>query len=171
MMLTTPWPLRRSKSQVVIDLDADVRNLDALRQLVAGAVRAPGDGPPTGASPAELAILAERLGQSLRTELRTWLSICRGAAIGPGGVFGQQPDRPHLDMVKIRDMYPQWRALGWLPVASDGCGDYYVLALDGSVGFVEPMSDPGKINRHAASSLLSFMTDLLAADQTANGPT
>jgi hypothetical protein len=115
--------------------------------------------------------LAERLGQRLRPELRTWLSICGGAAIGPGGVFGQRPDRPHLDMVKIREMHPQWRVLGWLPVASDGCGNYYVLAEDGTVGFVDPKNDPGKINRHAASNVLSFMTDLLTADQAANGPT
>jgi cell wall assembly regulator SMI1 len=158
--------LRRSKSWVVMELDADVRKPDDLRRLVAGAFRAPEDDPPTGASPAELTILADRLGQSLPAELRTWLSICQGAAIGPGGVLGQRPDRPHLEMVKIREIYPQWRALGWLPIASDGCGNYYVLAKDGTVGFIEPISDPGTISQRAASGLLSFMTDLLAADQS-----
>lgn len=153
-----------------MELDADVCKLDDLRRLVAGAVRAPEDEPPAGASPAELAALADRLGQSLPAALKTWLSICRGAAIGPGGVFGHRPDRPALDMVRILEIYPEWRAPGWLPVASDGCGNYYVLAGDGTVGFVETMSDPGKINQRAASDLLSFMTDLLAADQTASRP-
>jgi hypothetical protein len=73
-------------------------------------------------------------------------------------------------MVRIREIFPQWRALGWLPVASDGCGNYYVLAKDGTVGFVETMSDPSRINRHAASGLLSFMTDLLTADQATSRP-
>jgi len=68
-------------------------------------------------------------------------------------------------MARISDMFPQWRELGWLPVASDGCGNYYVLARDGTVGFVEPISDPSTINRCAAPDLLSFMTGLLAPGQ------
>ena len=103
--------------------------------------------------------------RSLPPMLRSWLSICRGAAIGPGGVFGQRPDRPFLDMVRIRDLFPEWQSLGWLPVAGDGCGNYYVLAEDGTVGFVEPMSDPGRIERQVSADLLFFMTDLLSADQ------
>lgn len=47
----------------------------------------------------------------------TWVSVCRGTAIGPGGVFGQRPDQPYLDMVRIRDIYPQRRVLGWLSVS------------------------------------------------------
>jgi SMI1 / KNR4 family (SUKH-1) len=132
---------------------------------VAGAVRAPEDDPPEGASAAELAVLSDRLGRSLPPVLRSWLSICRGAAIGPGGVFGQRPDRPFLDMVRIRDLFAEWQSLGWLPVAGDGCGNYYVLAEDGTVGFVEPMNDPGRLERQVSADLLSFMTDLLSADQ------
>jgi hypothetical protein len=50
-------------------------------------------------------------------------------------------------------------------VAGDGCGNYYVLSDDGTVGFVDTMQDPGKIDRQAASDLLSFMSGLLAHDQ------
>ncbi len=132
---------------------------------MAGAVRAPEDDPPEDASAAELAVLSDRLGRSLPPVLRSWLSICRGAAIGPGGVFGQRPDRPFLDMVRIRDLFAEWQSLGWLPVAGDGCGNYYVLAEDGTVGFVEPMNDPGRLERQVSADLLSFMTDLLSADQ------
>ena len=112
-----------------MELDADGRRLADLRRLVAGAVRAPED---------DLAVLSDRLGRSLPPVLRSWLSICRGAAIGPGGVFGQRPDRPYLDMVRIRDLFPEWRSLCWLPVADDGCGNYYVMVEDGTVGFVQP---------------------------------
>ena len=55
--------------------------------------------------------------------------------------------------------------LAGFPVAGDGCGNYYVLTEDGTVGFVEPMSDPGRLERQVSADLLSFMTDLLAADQ------
>lgn len=96
-----------------MELDADGRRLAVLRRLVAGAIRAPEDDPPEGASAAELAVLSDRLGRSLPPVLRSWLSICRGAAIGPGGVFGQRPDQPCLDMVRIRDLFPGWESLGF----------------------------------------------------------
>jgi hypothetical protein len=38
-----------------------------------------------------------------------------------------------------RDPYPEWARLGWLRVAGDGCGNYYVLRKDGTVGFVDTM--------------------------------
>jgi hypothetical protein len=79
-----------------------------------------------------------------------------------GSVRAPGDDEP--DMAGIRDLYPDWRTLGWLPVAGDGCGNYYVLALDGTVGFVDTMSDPGRLERRVSADLLSFMTDLLAAD-------
>jgi hypothetical protein len=50
-------------------------------------------------------------------------------------------------------------------VAGDGCGNYYVLREDGTVGFVDTMQDAGRIDRQAASDLLSFMIGLLAHDQ------
>jgi len=72
-------------------------------------------------------------------------------------------------MVSIRDLCPEWQSLGWLPVAGDGCGNYYVLTEGGTVGFVEPMSDPGRLERQVSSDLLSFMADLLAAHQVPPG--
>jgi len=123
-------------------LDADDGRFADLRRLVAGADRAPEDDPPEGASAAELARLSDRLGRSLPPLLRSWLSICRGAAIGPGGVFGQRPDRPGLDMVSIRDLSPEWQSLGWLPVAGDGCGNYYVLTEGGTYACCTPDVEP-----------------------------
>ena len=102
-----------------------------LRQLVARAVRAPEDDAPSGASQVEVDTLEERLGQDLPAVLRLWQSVCRGAAIGPGGVFGQRPDCPFLDMPSVLALFPQWHDLGWLPVAGDGCGNYFVLTQTG----------------------------------------
>jgi len=53
-----------------MELDADGRRLADLRRLVAGAVRAPEDDSPEGASAAELAVLSDRLGRSLPPVLR-----------------------------------------------------------------------------------------------------
>ena len=49
--------------------------------------------------------------------------------------------------------------------ARDGCGNCYVLTADGTVGFVDTMKDPGRIDRQVAGDPLSFMTDLLTDDQ------
>jgi hypothetical protein len=87
-----------SRHEGGVKLEAEGRSMARLRLLVAGAVRAPEDDAPEGASSAELAALADRLGRPLPSALRTWLSICNGAAIGPGGVFGQCPGRRFLDM-------------------------------------------------------------------------
>ena len=139
--------------------------LAVLRGLVAGAIRAPEEEAPRGASPAEIDSLQARLGCGIPPVLRAWLSVCRGAGIGPGGVFGPRPDKPYLDMPWRRDSFPEWAEQGWLPVAGDGCGNCYVLTADGTVGFVDTMKDPGRIDRQAAGDLLSFMTGLLAGDQ------
>jgi hypothetical protein len=146
---------------------AAAQTLDTLRGLVAGAVRAPEDEAPRGARAEELDSLQVRLGCLLPPPLRAWLSVCRGARIGPGGVFGPRPDDPGIDMASRRDLYPRWAGLGWLPVAGDGCGNYYVLTDDGAVGFVDTMKVPDQIDRQVAGDLLMFMTSLLAHDQEA----
>jgi hypothetical protein len=51
------------------------------------------------------------------------------------------------------------------PVAGDGRGNYYVLAKDGTVGFVDTMKDPDRLDRQVASDLLSFVIELLAHDR------
>lgn len=139
--------------------------LEILRGLVAGAIRAPEEEAPRGADPAEIDSLQARVGCGIPPVLRAWLSVCRGAGIGPGGVFGSRPDNPYLDMAQRRDSFSEWAEQGWLPVAGDGCGNCYVLAADGTVGFVDTMKDPGRIDCQAAGDLLSFMTSLLADDQ------
>lgn len=87
----TRWPSLAGPSRVGerVTVDAETRVLQVLRGLVAGAVRALEEEPARGASPGELDDLSARLGCSLPSALKAWLSICRGAGIGPGGVFGR----------------------------------------------------------------------------------
>jgi hypothetical protein len=64
----------------------------------------------------------------------------------------------HHDLAYWIDQYPQQ---GWLPVAGDGCGNLYVLVargyLVGSVGFIETMVDPDRIDYLVASDLWRFL--------------
>src|SRR4051812_19389544 len=119
--------------------------------------RDPDAAPQRGATPAELDDLEARLSQPLPTALREWLVIINGDTIGEGGVLGARPDAPHLDIARLRELHNEWADCSWIPVASDGAGNYYLLAGDGTVGFVEPMADPGAIQRTVAASLRDFL--------------
>ena len=123
--------------------------------------RAPEQPFPGGASEAELADLARRLDIALPDDLATWLRVCKGEAIGPGGVFGARPDRESDDIAAVLALHPRWRTKGWLPVAGDGCGNYYVLftthPLAGFVGFIDTIADPDHLDYLVASNLWQFL--------------
>jgi hypothetical protein len=55
-------------------------------------------------------------------ELRDWLMLSNGANVNPGGVFGVE------NFGRYFTWHPNWWTNNWIPVASDGCGDTYVLA-------------------------------------------
>ncbi|SCF44675.1 hypothetical protein GA0074696_6042 [Micromonospora purpureochromogenes] len=69
--------------------------------------------------------------------------------------------------------YPGWRQLGWLPVAGDGFGNFYMLLIQGSlaghVAFVEAISEPNEITYVAASNLWSFLRFLFEKELGAKG--
>lgn len=133
-------------------------------ELVHGAVRAPEDADVDGASSQELEDLERRLGP-LPAQLAAWLRICRGAAIGPGGFFGNRPDRPSLDIPAYLALFPEWADKGWLPVAGDGCGNYYVLLPSGQVGFVDTISGSTAVEPDPHPDLYSCVEALLRGDQ------
>ncbi|WP_328991299.1 SMI1/KNR4 family protein [Kribbella sp. NBC_01245] len=143
---------------------------ERVRELVYGAVRSPDEPGIRGATARELVELEARLGRALPAELVEFLGICRGAVIGPGGVFGHRPDKSYVDLPAVRTLYPEWQAGDWLPIAGDGCGNYYMLLADGAVGFVDTMADPGVIEEVAAPDLFTFIEGLLANDQAPEDP-
>jgi hypothetical protein len=86
--------------------------------------------------------------------------------IGPGGIFGQRPDKTFVDLPTVLALYPDWQSTDWLPVAGDGCGNYYMLLGDGTVGFVDTISDPAAIvPEETYPDLFTFVENLLADDQ------
>jgi hypothetical protein len=150
--------------------DVDIRQ--DVADLVSRAVRAPEAPSPSGATDEDLAELQSRVPIPLPTPLRDWLRVCRGDAIGPGGVFGARPDDPSLDIGHRLAPHPEWLDLGWLPVAGDGNGDHYVLAttgqLAGRVGFVD-QTDTGRIDYVVATDLWRFMRFLFRREAGERG--
>jgi hypothetical protein len=143
-----------------------------LDELIELAQRAPA--PPgqvlSGASDEELYGLGSLVGRSLPAGLRQWLRVVNGAMLGPGGVFGIRPRRDYLSIQKYLRIYPEWASLGWIPVASDGVGNYWVIVPcgpDGSpdwVAFVDIESNPASVDRYVASDFMRFMRFLLEAE-------
>jgi hypothetical protein len=89
---------------------------------------------------------------------------CRGAGIGLGGVSVTGPIVPSWIWPVFGLRFPSGRPWGGVPVAGDGRGNYYVLAEDGTVGFVDTMKLPA--DSRPAAGACCFLTELLALDQT-----
>jgi hypothetical protein len=89
--------------------------------------------------------------------------------VGPGGLFGVCEAKDPLSIEGCLKIFPEWSRLGWVPIASDGVGDYWVTApgtesSPGWVAFVDVHKDPETIDRYAASSVFHFLDFLLSAE-------
>jgi hypothetical protein len=98
-------------------------------QLATLAPGPPNEPLPAGISHAEIDLFTERTGLPIPPELRAWLLFTNGPCIGPGGIYGIRPKRNHLDIEGHYEYLPEFKENRWIPIGSDGCGDYYVIAL------------------------------------------
>jgi cell wall assembly regulator SMI1 len=121
-----------------------------------------------GADAGELDRLAAYLGYPVPAELRDWLSRCNGSSAGgPGEIYGAYPERRTLRIDSFATIYPQWTERRWIPVASDGTGNYYVLDAShlptdtDAVFFIDTMDDPDRLGYIVGSRLLPFLRFLL----------
>ena len=95
-------------------------------------------------------------------QLREWLMLCNCAPLGPGGVFGICKGSRHRDMEYLLGVFPAWKEQGWLPVAGDGVGSFYVInthptrTLSHPVYFVEE-SDYERVAYVVASGIWPFI--------------
>jgi len=124
----------------------------------------------TGAREEDIVALESEIDRALSPELRRWLRVVNGAMLGPGGVFGVRDVHDFLSIEKYLRIYPEWRTLGWVPIASDGVGNYWVTVPQGPdrsadwVAFVDTHENPGAVDRYVASSFLRFMRFLLKSE-------
>ena len=147
--------------------------LRQIRLLLDLVERAPNTDLPSGISLQEIKDVERRLGLTLPVEMSAFLRLSNGPVVGPGGLFGVHPQNEFLDIESMYDLHPAWRSEGWIPVAGDGCGNYYV-ALERNAGewpvvFVEMMEDPDAPAFVVASGILVFLIALLEKDLGAGG--
>lgn len=141
-------------------------SFDRALALVTQVPRPPEASEPSGATADQLNSLERSLQQPLPVELTAWLGKCNGVVAGPGVLYGARPDNLTLDIGVARASWPEWVARGWIPVASDGTGNAFVLQgasppEPSPVYFVDCSEDPARLGYVAASSLDRFLVFLL----------
>jgi cell wall assembly regulator SMI1 len=137
--------------------------LDAIRRELALATLPPLETLPAGLSEGEIQHAEARLGRGLPAAFRAWLKIANGPCIGPGGFFGFNTSRPGLDVERLLQRHEAWGTRGWLPVAGDGCGNFYITLNESSdppIGFVEAVGDD-RLSFVVASRMTLFIRLLL----------
>lgn len=141
-------------------------NFDRVLGLLTHVPRPPGASEPSGASIEQLQDLEETLQQPIPAELKAWLLRCNGVIAGPGVLYGARPADHALDLATARAAWTEWAGHGWIPVASDGSGNAFVLQRPephepSPVYFVDCSDNPDRLAYVVASSLESFLRFLL----------
>ncbi|BEL02951.1 BTAD domain-containing putative transcriptional regulator [Actinoplanes sichuanensis] len=127
--------------------------------LLARAQRAPDDFEPVrGATEEEIGRLAARYPMPLPLSYVSWLRVCDGATVGPGGIHGIG------EVLERLDSCDDWPRQGRIPVAGDGCGNDYVLDTEsGAVYFIDAMEGDDYAYR-VAGDVQDFVRFLLERD-------
>lgn len=91
---------------------------------------------------------------------KNWLTLANGALVGEEGLFGIGTRNPFLDIEEVLKVYPVWERKKWIPVAGDGCGNYYLLeavAENSPVFFIDTAENPTEFTYVVASDLWHFI--------------
>jgi cell wall assembly regulator SMI1 len=148
-------------------------DISEIKRLLCEVPKPPGYTLPEGASLAEIQLFEERLGAKLPLQMRELYTISNGPLVGPGGLFGIKPERQSLDVEKRLELVPWFKTKGWLPIAGDGCGNYYACLLrnaaKGLVFFYDSSSGVKEPTFWVASSVRRFLTLLLREELEPHG--
>jgi len=145
---------------------------EEVRALCSQAVWPPEEPSVPSATNEEIVDAEASLRMSFPPELREFLLFLNGPCIGPGGIFGISTKREYLDIRRILERHPVWKDRGWIPVAGDGCGNYYVAVKDAEgfpVCFIDTIQDELSLAYVVASDVWMFVWFLLGAELRKNG--
>ena len=82
---------------------------------------------PSGATDRQIDTLEQNIRISLPDELRQWLKFSNAPVIYDAGILGIATRQNAWGIERDYRARPEWEGKGWIPIASDGCGDRYVL--------------------------------------------
>jgi len=145
---------------------------EEVKQLVRRVGLPPEEQLPEGTTEEAILAFEARTGLIVPASLRKWLRFVNGPCVGPGGVLGIGPKHSFLNMEEILRCYPEWRENGWIPVAGDGCGNYYILNTNedsGPIYFIDTALDLEHLAYVVASCLWRFLWFILKQELGSNG--
>ena len=146
-----------------------------IRSLLMAVPRPPEDAIPNGVSESDLREFTDRTDIPLPGSIRDWLKMSNGPCVGPGGIFGIRPARKGLDIERFIDIFPTWKTKKWIPVAGDGCGNYYVVPTQQEFGTACPVlfidtSESSELPAYVvASDIEHFLVFLLEREMGKDG--
>jgi cell wall assembly regulator SMI1 len=138
-----------------------------IQNLLAQCQLPPEDTLPDGCSDADLNGFEERTRISMPHDLRAWLKLSNGPCVGPGGLFGVRPNRTGLGIESRLDIFPSWKVRKWIPIAGDGCGNYYIVPTLNDYGkgfpvvFLDTMDSRDSAAYIVSSDIGHFLVSLL----------
>jgi len=80
------------------------------------------------ASGEQLLAFEQAHGLILPVEIKEWFNCCNGAEVNPGGIYSLSSLGEEASLGWYLENYPEWKENKWFPIASDGCGDLYIMA-------------------------------------------
>ena len=133
-----------------------------IQKLLGKLPRAPGADLYNGASANTLDGFSTRTGIVLPKDVRDWLQFTNAPNVGLCTLLGIGV-REDADIEAILEFHPEWLRHHWLPIATDGCGNYYVVPTRGDFGegypvlFIDTMADHNSPAYIVASSIGRFL--------------
>jgi cell wall assembly regulator SMI1 len=99
-----------------------------------------------------------------------WLRVANGSNVGPGGFFGIETGRNTNNIEFYLTLYPIWIELKYIPIASDGFGNTYLIDLSNSITngfifFIDSYSDLNKPTYYVASNIWTFLYFILGRNE------
>lgn len=85
---------------------------------------------PTQLNQISLNSFEEKYNLKITESVIEWLNFSNGSFAGQGGIFGLNNEPDFLNLETYYDLYPEWIKLRWLPIAGDGCGNYYIININ-----------------------------------------
>jgi len=141
---------------------------NALQQLIAQVAQGAPTAPEAKADPATLTAFFRQHRIVDTSFLYRWLRLCNGWQLRRGTLYGVGTGHPDTDINVIWRLWPDWMARRWLPIADNGQGATYVIALNahggGPVYCIDPLVNESLPRYVAASDLYYFVQFFLQAE-------
>ncbi|MCC5875111.1 MAG: SMI1/KNR4 family protein [Candidatus Sumerlaeia bacterium] len=140
---------------------------EEIRDFLASLQPSTGQEPSSHLTESDLRSVEQSLGLMIPREIKDWLMVINGSFVGSQVFLGIGTSNSFLDLVPVLQDYPEWKSRAWIPVASDGCGNYYVASGINSlcpVVFVDTAFDFSKPAYVVSTALRRFLYEFIKSE-------